>query len=203
MLAAVSANCGNFAFTELDWVHASIRAGQGHGVTEINPCMRATEHSENNVKKLTLSDLANLAEIIGAVVIVISLIYVGRELKENTAAIQASSLQSITNASSTSMLAVVENGEFAEIRLQGDRDPSQLSDVERLRYILYQRQMWLHFQNVWTQWQLGVLSDEVWAGYEQVICGDLVETQARKNWWKDNHAYALAADFSRLIHDCD
>jgi len=50
------------------------------------------------MKMPTLSDLANLAEIIGAVVIVISLICVGQELKENTAAIQASSLQSITNA---------------------------------------------------------------------------------------------------------
>lgn len=153
--------------------------------------------------KLTLSNLANLAEIIGAVAIVISLIYVGQELKENTAAIQAFALQSITNASSASMRAVVENGEFAEIRLQGDRDPSQLSEVGRLRYVLYQRQMWFHFQNVWTQWQLGVTNDGVWAGYEMIICGDLVKTQAQKNWWRDNHTQALSADFSRLIDDCD
>lgn len=174
-----------------------------HGVVETHPCWRIVEHVEINMKKLTLSDLANLAEIIGAVVIVISLVYVGQELKENTAAIQASSLQSITNASSTSMLAVVDNGEFAEIRLRGDRDPSQLSESERLRYVLYQRQMWLHFQNIWTQWQLGVLNDDVWAGYERVICGDLVRTRAQKNWWRDTHAYALSADFSRLVDRCD
>jgi hypothetical protein len=131
------------------------------------------------------------------------LVYVGQELKENTAAIQASSLQSITNASSTSMMAVVENRDFAEIRLQGDQDPSQLSEVDLLRYFLYQRQMWLHFQNVWTQWQLGVLDDEVWAGYEWVICGDLVKTQTKKNWWRDKHSKALSLEFARQIEGCD
>ena len=91
------------------------------------------------MKKPALGDLANLAEIVGAIAIVISLIYVGQELTANTAAVKAASLQSITNSSSASMLAVVENGDFAEIRLQGDRDPTQLSEVEGLRYVLYQR----------------------------------------------------------------
>ena len=79
-----------------------------------------------------MSDLANLAEIVGAVAIVISLIYVGQELRANTAAVQAASLQSITNSSSASMLAVFESGEFAWIRLQCDQDPSRLSGAARL-----------------------------------------------------------------------
>lgn len=45
------------------------------------------------MKKPTLGDLANLAEIIGAIAIVISLIYVGQELRANTAAVKAASLQ--------------------------------------------------------------------------------------------------------------
>lgn len=76
------------------------------------------------MKKLSLSELANLAEIVGAAAIVVSLIYVGQELKANTAAVQAASLQSITNSSSVSMLAVVENGDFADIRLRGDQEPT-------------------------------------------------------------------------------
>jgi len=76
------------------------------------------------MKKPTLSDLENLAEIVGAIAIVISLIYVGQELRDNTSAVKANSLQSIANSSSASMLAVVENGDFADIRLQGDQDPT-------------------------------------------------------------------------------
>lgn len=154
------------------------------------------------MKKPSLADLANLAEIVGAIAIIISLVYVGQELRANTAAVKAASLQSITNSSSASMLAVVESRDFAEIRLQGDHDPMQLSEADKLRYVLYQRQMWLHFQNVWTQWKLGVIDDGVWAGYQKVICDELVGTDARLTWWNQNHAYSLADGFATLVRSC-
>lgn len=135
--------------------------------------------TQARMNKPTLGDLANSAEIVGAIAIVISLIYVGQDLRANTAAVKAASLQSITNSSSASMLTVVENGDFADIRLQGDQDPEQLSEADKLRYVLYQRQMWLHFQNVRTQWTLKVIDDGVWMGYQKVICHDLVGTDAK------------------------
>jgi len=149
-----------------------------------------------------LTDLANIAQIIGAVAIVVSLIYVGRELKANTAAVEAASLQSITNSSSVSMLSVVENADLADIRMRGDADPEQLTGADRMRYVLYQRQMWLHFQNVWTQWKLGVIDDDVWGGYERVICDDLMSTPQRLQWWRDVHAAAMSTGFVRLVENC-
>ena len=154
------------------------------------------------MKKLSLSDLANLAEVVGAVAIVVSLIYVGQELKANTAAVQAASLQAITNSSAVSLLAVAESGELAAIRVQGDQDPTQLSETDRLRYVLYERQLWLHFQNVWTQWQLDVIDDQIWTGYLHVICHDIVGTSAKKEWWRANHSSALSTRFSILIESC-
>ena len=154
------------------------------------------------MKKPSLADLANLAEIVGAIAIIISLVYVGQELRANTAAVKAASLPSITNASSASMLAVVESRDFADIRLQGDHDPTQLSEADKLRYVLYERQMWLHFQNVWTQWKLGVIDDGVWAGYQKVVCDELVGTDARLTWWNQNHAYSLSDGFTKLVRGC-
>ena len=152
--------------------------------------------------KLTLGNLAHLAEIIGAVAIVISLVYVGQELNANTAAVQAASLQSVTNASSVSMLAVVENEDFARIRIQAMRDPSQLSETEQLRWFLYQRQMWLHFQNVWQQWELGTLDNGIWEGYERVICRDLLGDEAARQQWQETHAFALSTEFVNHVGRC-
>jgi len=154
------------------------------------------------MSKLNLSTLADLSQVIGAVAIVVSLIYVGKELNANTAAVQAASLQSITNSSSASMLAIVENGDLAEIRLQGDADPSRLEGADQLRYQLYQRQMWLHFQNVWTQWRLGVIGDDVWNGYRYVICDDMLATPARRQWWRAHHAKAMSVEFVTLVEAC-
>ena len=152
--------------------------------------------------KLTLGNLAHLAEIIGAVAIVISLVYVGQELNANTAAVQAASLQSVTNASSVSMLAVVENEDFARIRVQAMRDPSQLSETEQLRWFLYQRQMWLHFQNVWQQWELGTLDNGIWEGYQRVICRDLLADEEARQQWQETHAFALSTEFVSHVGKC-
>jgi hypothetical protein len=51
------------------------------------------------MKKPTLGELAELAEIVAAVAVVLSLIYVGRELRNNSAAVRAESLQSVADAS--------------------------------------------------------------------------------------------------------
>jgi len=152
--------------------------------------------------KLTLGNLAHLAEIIGSVAIVISLIYVGQELNANTAAVQAASLQAVTNASSASMLAVVENEDFAGIRVQATRAPSQLSATERLRWFLDQRQMWLHFQNVWQQWELGTLDNGIWEGYERVSCRDLLRDDATLQRWREEHAFALSTEFVSHVGKC-
>jgi len=62
--------------------------------------------------------------------------------------------------------------------------------------------MWLHFQNVWTQWKLGVIGDDVWQGYRNVIRDDLVGTDGELTWWRDTHKYALSSEFSILVESC-
>ena len=100
------------------------------------------------------------------------------------------------------MLAVVENEDFARIRVQATRDPSQLSETEQLRWYLYQRQMWLHFQNVWQQWELGTLDTAVWEGYERVVCRELLRDEASRQRWRESHAFALSTEFVSHLGKC-
>ena len=155
------------------------------------------------MKRPSLADVAHLAEIVGAVAIVISLLYVGQELKSNTAAVKAASLQSITNASSGSILAIAENGELARIRLIGDQELSQLTNVERFQYRMYYRQLWLHMQNVWSQWKLGIVEDDVWEGYERAMCTILFSTFEGEERWIKDHSPAFSEEFVAYVLRCD
>lgn len=155
------------------------------------------------MRRPALADVAHLAEIVGAVAIVVSLIYVGQELRSNTAAVQAGSLQSITNASSASILAIAENSELARIRLIGDQDLSRLTDVERFQYRLYYRQLWLHMQNVWSQWKLGIVDDDVWEGYERSMCVILFSGFEAEARWKREHSPAFSEEFVAKVLQCD
>ena len=152
------------------------------------------------MKKPSLSDLAHLAEIVAAVAVILSLIYVGRGLKDNTAAVRAASMHEITNASRQSLLSIASDENLAKIRFIGDQDPSQLSEMEAYRYFFYTRQLWLNFQNVWMQWRLAVLDDQLWGGYENVLCALLDNPGIRMEW--SNHASALDPGFVTLVERC-
>lgn len=122
-----------------------------------------------DMNKSRLGDLAQIAEIVAAVAVVLSLIYVGRGLIDNTAAIRASSVQAITTGTREALLAVAVDENLSRIVRIGSNDRSKLSVEEAFRFSLFSRQRWLFFQGIWIQRNLGVLDDQVWGAYEQAI----------------------------------
>lgn len=152
------------------------------------------------MKKPTLAELAELAEIIAAVAVVISLIYVGRELQSNTAAVRAESLQSVADASGQLLTAVASDSALSRIRQLGSRDISLLTEAERYRFAITLRQSFFTLQNVYFQSELGVLEPRVWAGYQRVICELWSHPGVRATW--DLHEHVLDPGFAELVEDC-
>ena len=152
------------------------------------------------MSRLSLSELASIAEIIGAVAVVISLIYVAQSLRDNTAAVQSASVLELANASREGLLAIASDPDLARIRMEGDRDPGSLEEVDALRYFLFYRQLWISFQNAWVQWGLGAVEDEIWAGYNTGMCGIISVPGPSQEW--PRHAPVLHPGFVRLVESC-
>jgi hypothetical protein len=84
---------------------------------------------------MNLNDLANLGQVIGAIAVVVSLIYVALQIRQNTAAIRSATAQSVhehfanwyqTFATDPSLVDVGVKGfgeKFAESRLTSWRGP--------------------------------------------------------------------------------
>lgn len=152
------------------------------------------------MKKLKLTEWAQIAEIVAAVAVVLSLIYVGYELKENTSAIRASSVQAITTGTRDSMMIVASDADLARIIRLGSSDRTALSDDEAYRFSIFSRQRWLFFQGIWVQYQLDVLDEKVWQSYQQVACNILNNPGDRDEW--SNHVNALNAEFAAWVQEC-
>ncbi len=147
-----------------------------------------------------LGELAQIAEIIAAVAVVLSLIYVGRGLNDNTSAIRASSVQEITTGTREALLAVAVDEDLSRITLIGREDPSALTNEELYRFQLFSRQRWLFVQAIWIQRNLGVLDDKVWGAYERVACEIMTNSGDRVEW--PNHMEVLDPEFVSLIEEC-
>lgn len=86
------------------------------------------------MRKLTLSEWANVAEILGSVVVVLSLIFIGLELRQNTNALYTNSWQQVIDKMIDLDLSEASDEALGRIMIAGEQDPGALSDEERWRF---------------------------------------------------------------------
>ncbi len=90
---------------------------------------------------MTLEDLGNLGEIVAAIGVVVSLIYLGRQIRQNTAhlsqntqSVQLSALEATVESGNRVRELLIVNPELSELYTKGLEGYSQLDRTERLRF---------------------------------------------------------------------
>ena len=101
-------------------------------------------------------------EAIGLVAIVLSIIFLAFEVRQNTQAMRATAIQATTDVARQQLLMLVTDQDAHRIEMLGHNDPNQLTLEEQRRYFYMIRSFWLGMQGLFRQWQLGVLPDEEW-----------------------------------------
>ncbi len=153
------------------------------------------------MSRIKLADLAQLAEVIAAVAVVVSLIYVGSEVRSNTSAVQGAAMQAVAITDANALLTIASDSALSEIARIGHQDPSQLNPADAFRYELFMRQFWLSMQNIHQQSELDLIDSSVWNSYLSVICGMWTRSGPRATW--SDHVTVLGAEFVAVVERCD
>lgn len=80
--------------------------------------------------KLKLSEMANIAEIVAAAAIIVSLVYVGVQVNDSTRAVRSATANDISAAVSSWYITVGSNQQASQIYYGGMRNPDSLSPQE-------------------------------------------------------------------------
>ena len=111
---------------------------------------------------MTLEQFASLAEIIGLILVIGSLIYVAQQLRQNTQMMRSRASGERVQRDTELSGMVSGSGEFAEIWLKGRTDFESLNEVERIRLIFHSRSAILHWHNMFNLRTQNLLSDSDW-----------------------------------------
>src|SRR5206468_7140637 len=84
---------------------------------------------------MTLNDLANLGQIIGALAVVISLFYVAHSIRQNTNAVRSATAQTVHEHFANWYHLIAADAELAQVAANGLRDYGSLSEQERVRFV--------------------------------------------------------------------
>ena len=140
------------------------------------------------LSQFTLQDLGSLGEFVGALGVVISLIYLARQMSQNTTSIRAASFNSMTENSIRILEHAFRDGSFAEFLHCAEQDPASLSANEQVRWNAYMTAVYRHFGNLVYQYRVGVLDRQMWLSYRETLKRHL-RTPSWRSWFEQNKAY--------------
>jgi hypothetical protein len=110
---------------------------------------------------LKLSEAASWAEIVSALGIVISLIYVGIQVTDNTSAIRSETASSANTEFIDWYKHVSDDPELTDVWLRGVTAPETLGEQESLRFIFLVHIIMLQFQNNFYLVEEGTLDEKM------------------------------------------
>jgi hypothetical protein len=118
---------------------------------------------------MTLQDWSNLAQVIGAAAVVISLFYVGFQIKRNTSAVRSATAQAIHNNYNDWYMNLMRDAELNRIAVKGVKDYASLDEIEKARFIEAFMAFISFSQNAFYQWREKALSPWLWDGWELLV----------------------------------
>jgi hypothetical protein len=137
--------------------------------------------------KFKLQDYALIAEIIGAFAVVVSLVYVGYGVRQNTAAVQVANHQAIV-AMDMQKNSSVRDPVFAEIHVRATQDFNKLTEVEKVQYFSFVADVLNAWEFAYITFIDGKMVDTIWTGYDQFYRSHLSQ-KSYQEFWRDNKQY--------------
>lgn len=116
---------------------------------------------------MTLEQWAFVAQIVSAIAVIASLVFVGFQLKHATAAIRATSSQAHSSLYTGLVQSIIDNADFARLWSIGLTEPKRLTEDEWVRFVAYASALFRLYESSRVQWSNGRLDEEHWRTIER------------------------------------
>ena len=140
---------------------------------------------------MPLDQLANIAEISAAALVIVSLIYVGVQIRQNTSALKLSTTHNTMEDLADLYLVPAQNSDVAGIFFRGLQDFNALENVDRLRFYGFLHKFIRTFENAHYQFTRGALESVMFNGIARQFIsitsmpGGQSYWQERKSWYNE------------------
>jgi hypothetical protein len=132
---------------------------------------------------MPLDQLANIAEIVAAALVIVSLIYVGVQIRQNTAATHAATGQAWFNTFDGHVGLINSSPTLADILHRGATGLSNIKDSEIIQFGAYLDQSFTSFEIFYFQRKAGTLGARLWSIQRQAIAALLMQP-GQQQWWE-------------------
>jgi hypothetical protein len=132
---------------------------------------------------MNLERYALIAEIVGGLAVIVGLVFVGLELRQNTIVQRVTATQTLVVDYENAVDLLTKDNESACIYVRGNNGLSNLSGIERYRYFV----MWFHLLRAAEQLHYysleGMVDARIWRGFQRQL-DEVIRYPGVKEYWQ-------------------
>ena len=134
---------------------------------------------------MSLQDLGNIGEFLGGLAVLVSLVYVAFQIRQNTTSVRAAASASVAESLARVTETLSVEPELGRIWTQGQNDYDSLDDDARIRFnfvlLTYMRRL----ENAFYQQSRGFLDPDHWQTTERRIAY-IMNRPGTARWWSQS-----------------
>ena len=125
-----------------------------------------------------------ISQLVAAVGVILSLVFVGLQIKQNTRALQRTEHNSTMEQWTVIRQAIAQNRDIAELMTAGLQGERTLDSADQLRLEqMLAEQAWAAF-HIWDRTQRGIFSDGTFEATGGALLATLLRTSGGAAWWR-------------------
>lgn len=133
---------------------------------------------------IDLQSLANIGEIVGAVAVVASLLYLAAQVRQGTTAQRTENYARALERVSAMQSVLSQDGEISRIFAKGVQDPSRITALERIRFTWSLYVAFDAFEFMFHTYNTDQIPDEVWERWSSTVAWWLCFPGVQA-WWQN------------------
>lgn len=137
-----------------------------------------------------------IGEVLGALAVLITLVYLALQVRQNTKAMKRTAFQELINYHGT-IADFYSTREGAELVAKARHGLDQLDEPDRIRILNLVGKSFSHLQNVHQQWTEGFINESQWNQLSAVLVATLSSKSTRAIWDITKNRYSL--DFQNWV----
>ena len=118
---------------------------------------------------MDMQSLANLGELVGAIVVVLSLIYLAVQVRQNTQAQRTENYSRAQDRLAAIQSMLAQDGEISLIVSKGALDTSKLTPQERIRFTWFMYEVFGGFEFMFHASRTDAIPEEVWTRWSSAV----------------------------------
>jgi hypothetical protein len=132
---------------------------------------------------VNLDDIGNLAELIAAIGVMISLIYLAIQIRRSSETERMATYRAIVSDFGSLNQSIASDPELALLFAQGLESYGELNEAEKARLSQYFYSVFRYFENMFYQHDKGYLEQSVWQGWARMML-TYFNRPGFQVWWR-------------------